>query len=118
MVYVWIALAGGAGSVCRYLVWRAISPAGGMFPYGTLAVNLAGCFLIGLLARMVTHDMLRLTLITGFLGGFTTFSAYGLETLQLFRNGYVTLAVWYLMGSNVGGLAAAWTGWRIGHPAD
>jgi fluoride exporter len=117
MVYLWIAAAGGAGSLCRYLIWRAVTAPDGTFPSGTLTVNLAGCFLIGLLAKMVNHDVLRLALITGFLGGFTTFSAYGLETLNLFRNGFIASAVCYLTASNVGGLAAAWAGWRLGHLA-
>jgi CrcB protein len=82
-------------------------------PAGTLAVNISGCFCIGLLARMVDHDMLRLALITGFLGGFTTFSAFSLETLQLLRNGLISTAVFYVGASNVGGVLAAWAGWRL-----
>lgn len=115
MVYLWIALAGGAGSLCRYLVWRTVTQPESAFPSGTLTVNLLGCFCIGLLARMVNHDVLRLTLITGFLGGFTTFSAFSLETLQLFRNGLIVNAVSYVAASNLGGLLAAWAGWRMGH---
>ena len=114
MVYVWIALAGGAGSLCRYLVWRAVTQPDAVFPTGTLIVNLAGCFCIGLLAKMVNHDVLRLALITGFLGGFTTFSAFGLETLQLLRNGLHLSAVLYVAASNGGGVLAAWAGWRLG----
>ena len=114
MVYFWIAVAGGAGSVCRYLVWRAVSQPESGFPLGTLMVNILGCFCIGLLAKTVNDELLRLTLITGFLGGFTTFSAFGLETLQLLRNGMVASAVWYVMASNVGGIAAAWAGLRVG----
>lgn len=115
MVYFWIALAGGAGSVCRYLVWRTVTVPDAAFPAGTLTVNIIGCFCIGLLAKMVNHDVLRLTLITGFLGGFTTFSAFGLETLHLLRNGLLSTAVWYVTASNVGGILAAWAGWRVGH---
>ena len=115
MVYLWIALAGGAGSLCRYLMWRAITQPDGIFPPGTLTVNILGCFCIGLLAKMVNHDVLRLTLITGFLGGFTTFSAFSLETLNLFRNGMISTAVLYVTASNAGGVLAAWAGWRVGH---
>ena len=113
MRYVWIALAGGAGSLCRYLVWRAVTQPEGTFPAGTLAVNLSGCFCIGLLARMVNHDVLRLALITGFLGGFTTFSAFSLETMQLLRNGLISTALLYAGASNVGGVVAAWAGWQL-----
>ena len=113
MRYLWIALAGGAGSVCRYLVWRAMSDTGSALPYGTLAVNLAGCFGIGLAARVIQDEMTRLAVITGFLGGFTTFSAFGLETLNLLRTGAIGTAIAYATVSNAGGLAAAWAGWRI-----
>lgn len=115
MILLWIAVAGGAGSLCRYLVWRAVTQPDGHFPFGTLTVNILGCFCIGLLAKMVNHDALRLTLITGFLGGFTTFSAFSLETLHLFRNGMISYAVFYVAASNGGGIAAAWAGWRLGH---
>ena len=114
MAYFWIALAGGAGSLCRYLVWRSMTQPDSTFPAGTLAVNILGCFCIGLLARMVNHDVLRLALITGFLGGFTTFSAFSLETFHLFRNGMISTAVLYVTASNAGGLLAAWAGWRVG----
>jgi CrcB protein len=113
MLYVWIALAGGVGSLCRYLLWRAVTQPQAVFPAGTLAVNISGCFCIGLLARMVNHEVLRVVLITGFLGGFTTFSAFSLETLQLFRNGFISSAVLYAGASNVGGVIAAWAGWRL-----
>lgn len=115
MVYLWIAVAGGAGSLCRYLTWRMVTQPEAVFPAGTLTVNLIGCLLIGLLARLVNHDVLRLALITGFLGGFTTFSAYGLETVTLFRNGMISTAVMYVTASNVGGLVAAWAGWQLGN---
>ena len=113
MRYLWIALAGGAGSICRYLVWRAMSGTESTWPYGTLAVNLIGCFGIGVAARVIQDEMTRLAVITGFLGGFTTFSAFGLETLNLLRVGAIGTAVSYVTISNAGGLVAAWAGWRI-----
>lgn len=114
MIYLWIAAAGGAGSLCRYLLWRAVTQPESGFPAGTLTVNILGCFFIGLLAKIMSPDVLRLVLITGFLGGFTTFSAFSLETLQLLRNGMAVTAVCYVTASNVGGIAAAWAGWRMG----
>jgi CrcB protein len=95
-------------------MWRALTPTDGGFPAGTLAVNLLGCFAIGLFAKIVTDEAARLTLMTGFLGGFTTFSAFSLETMQLFRNGLISTAVMYVTASNLGGVLAAWAGWRIG----
>ncbi|MBM3785029.1 MAG: fluoride efflux transporter CrcB [Acidobacteria bacterium] len=112
MRYFWIALAGGAGSVCRYLIWRAVSVPDSAMPYGTLAVNIIGCFAIGVAGRGIQDEMARFAVITGFLGGFTTFSAFGMETLQLFRAGFAGTAVAYAALSNLGGLAAAWLGWK------
>jgi fluoride exporter len=89
------------------------SPESG-FPIGTLTINVLGCFFIGLASKIVTGELLRLALITGFLGGFTTFSAFSMETFQLLRNGMVSTAVWYITASNVGGIAAAWAGWQVG----
>lgn len=89
-----IALGSGIGGICRYGLSTGIYHLlGKTFPYGTLAVNAIGSFLIGfifiiLLERVDSMgDHLRALLIIGFLGGFTTFSSFSLETLQLFENG-------------------------------
>lgn len=111
---VWVFAAGGAGSLCRYLLWLALSTPDSRFPTGTLAVNLLGCFAIGLAGSLIGNPELRLAVVTGFLGGFTTFSAFSLETLNLWRNGAATWAVIYVSASNIGGFAAAWAGWRAG----
>lgn len=113
MPFLWIALGGGAGSVCRYLVWRALTPTDSAFPIGTFAVNILGCFAIGVLGSRLTGETERLALMTGFVGGFTTFSAFGLETLNLIRNGSASVAAAYVACSNAGGLVAAWAGWRL-----
>ena len=81
----------------------------------TLAVNLVGCFLIGLLsalflARTDLPLALRTGLITGVLGGLTTFSSFSLEVLRLFENGQPGVAIAYLLSSLLGGLLAAWLG--------
>jgi fluoride exporter len=87
--FVWICLAGGAGTGCRYLVgiWcgRALGDA---FPFGTLVVNVAGCFCIAAITHValstdLVSPTLRAVLTTGFLGGFTTYSAFNLETTKL-----------------------------------
>lgn len=94
-----VGLGGFAGASCRYLVvsaaqrWFPLA----VLPWGTLAVNVAGCALIGLLAafaeaRAVLGDGTRLLLFTGLLGGFTTFSAFSLETLHLWRDGHASTA--------------------------
>ena len=87
-----IALGGGIGSVCRYSVNRLIATyVVTTLPWATFIVNLVGSFLIGALAfglthRIVHHEAYRLLLITGFLGGLTTFSSFSLDTLHLWLN--------------------------------
>lgn len=109
---VWIAVAAGGamGSVARYGVGnlaRSLAPA---WPWGTLAVNVLGSFLIGLLfawfAARPASDALRLGLITGVLGGFTTFSTFSIETLELLRAGWTASALIYMAATLALGLAA------------
>lgn len=113
-----IILAGGAGSLCRYWVSIWGNSLGSRMPLGTLAVNIAGCFIIGLVGALFLkrpeQETLRIILITGFLGGFTTFSAYSWETIALFRQGSIESALAYVLASNLGGLTAAWLGYRLG----
>ncbi|MBC8316791.1 MAG: fluoride efflux transporter CrcB [Desulfobulbaceae bacterium] len=109
---------GGLGAVFRYLlfVWvqRFASPS---FPYGTLAVNLIGCFAIGLLwawfegTRLI--DEWRLFMFTGFLGGFTTFSTFARETMQLMRAGEYKTAFTYILISNLVGIALVFLGYAM-----
>ncbi|KAA3623375.1 MAG: fluoride efflux transporter CrcB [Proteobacteria bacterium] len=94
MLILAVALGGALGAVLRYaVVTGAASAIGRTFPFGTLAVNIVGSFLIGMLfvwfqARGPHHEILRASLIVGLLGGFTTFSAFSLETLNLFVGGH------------------------------
>lgn len=90
-----VALGGAIGSLLRYYVGlgslRLMGPG---FPWGTLIVNVVGCFIIGVFAEMIMRRFnasveLRLLLITGFLGGFTTFSAFSLDAISLFERGEV-----------------------------
>ncbi len=85
------------------------------FPYGTLAVNLLGCLVIGFLSQLVAlrgvlSAEVRLLLLTGVLGGFTTFSTFGNETMNLLRDGQTAMALVYLGLHIVAGLAAVWLG--------
>ena len=116
--------AGGfLGAIVRYLVIRGVEQlplATAGFPYGTLAVNVAGCLVIGLLGGLASSHGLfaagsgaRVFLFIGILGGFTTFSAFGYDTLMLAREGSFLLAL-----GNVGlqvalGLGAVWLGYRL-----
>lgn len=88
------------------------------FPLGTFVVNVSGCFLIGILAGLAEHQQffssqLRLFLITGILGGFTTFSAFGYETIYLMRTGFIDIAILNVVTSIIVGLAAVWCGLRF-----
>ncbi len=114
-----IAAGGGVGSVMRYLVagfgQRLIV---GPFPLGTLIVNVIGCFALGLLGAAFAGPVLireeyKLAILVGLLGGFTTFSTYGWETLSLVNDGQTARALANIVLSNVLGLAAALAGYRI-----
>ncbi len=105
-----VALGGGVGSVCRFLAASAMTRAWPGFPAGTLLVNVLGCFLMGLLAGWTSDRTLRAALGVGLLGGFTTFSAFGGDTLALAQGGAWKLAA-LNVAANVGlGLAAVWAG--------
>jgi len=103
-----LALAGAVGALCRYglsgLVQKSISST---FPWGTLAVNVIGCFIFGFIwtlsaERLIINSEMRLFILTGFLGAFTTFSSFIFETDQIVGNGQ-----WLLAGANVFGSLAA-----------
>jgi CrcB protein len=110
-----VALLGGAGAVARFLLDGAVSSrAGRGFPWGTLAVNLSGAFLLGLVVgAALSGDALRL-LGTGLLGAYTTFSTWAFEAHRLAEDGRMRGAVANLAVSLVLGLACAWAGRRLG----
>lgn len=116
-----VALGGAIGSVGRYLVSAIWLPAAGphAVPWGTLAVNVAGSFLYGLLFAVLTQYLphggtLRVALLAGFLGGFTTFSSFSFETVRLFQEGQPALAIGYVLASVLSCLLAVWLGlWLV-----
>jgi CrcB protein len=115
-----VGVGGFLGSVLRYAASGAVLAATryDAFPFGTFAVNAAGCLLIGLISGMAElrgsfSPEQRLFLVTGFLGGFTTFSAFGFETYYLLRTGAFLLAAANAVGQVAVGLAAVWGGHRI-----
>ena len=103
--YGYLAVGGVAGTFARYALATAVHRfTGENFPYGTLAVNLSGCFLIGFLAALSGERLLltpnaRLLLVTGFCGAFTTFSALILETGGLLQHGQAGKALLYVLAS-------------------
>ena len=107
-----VAIGGAIGSVARYLVGRAALLLWGVdFPWGTLLVNVMGCFLMGLLAGLLAHfaelsQEVRSFLLIGVLGGFTTFSAFSLDLVTLYQRGAWMNAGLYLFASIVISIAA------------
>lgn len=115
-----VALGGALGSVARYkLGGFALHHTGSWnFPISTFSVNVIGCLLIGILAALVEHHDLfspsvRLLLFTGLLGGFTTFSAFGYESIFLLRRGLLSIAAGYVSLSVAGGLFAVVLGMKL-----
>lgn len=116
-----VGLGGFVGSVARYWFGGVVQDhAGATFPFGTLAVNVVGCFLIGGLselaeARGFLTPEARAFLVIGVLGGFTTFSAFGNETLNLLRERDVALAAANVLANVALALAAVWLGRSAAH---
>lgn len=118
--YIMVLIGGGAGSLARYLAGTAVmNRMAGRFPFGTAVINITGSFLIGLAMVLLTkrfqpHPNWRLLLVTGFLGGYTTFSSFEWESLNLVREGDRLLGLVNLVGSVVAGYLAVWLGAIIG----
>jgi CrcB protein len=117
--YLWVAVGGLFGSAARFAVGRMAGERfGWSFPFATLAVNLTGAFAIGLVVTLLAGRLpdaaWRLLLITGFLGGYTTFSSYSLELVTMLIEGRWGPAVLYGLASNLLGLAACWGGVLLG----
>ncbi|MCA1958902.1 MAG: fluoride efflux transporter CrcB [Nitrospira sp.] len=117
-----IGTGGFVGSILRYLISGAVQTASQSiaFPYGTLAVNVIGCFLIGFLSELAEGRGLfspdaRAFLIVGILGGFTTFSTFGNETMNLLRDGEWAMALLNVGAQVVLGLGGVWLGYILAY---
>jgi len=114
---IFVGLAGLVGTLFRYWLSGFVARHyGETFPWGTMAVNLIGCFLAGAVfyvteERFLVSPTVRTIILIGFLGGFTTFSSYGLQTFTLLRDGEFGLATLNVAASNVFGLLMVWTGY-------
>lgn len=116
-----IAVAGGFGSVLRYLIARWAQGLAGeaRFPFGTLAVNIVGCLAIGFLSAMFAgkegmREEYRLAITVGLLGGFTTFSAFGFDTFFLLSSGHRAAGLANLVLTPTLGLVSVWCGDKLG----
>jgi CrcB protein len=116
---IFIAVAGLAGTLLRYWLSGFVArQQGESFPWGTMVVNLVGCFLAGAVFYLGEQKLLlspnaRTIVLIGLLGGFTTFSSYGLQTFTLLRDDHFGLATLNVAASNVLGLLMIWIGYVV-----
>ncbi len=116
----WVGVGGFLGAVARYLIDGWVSAlTGGAFPWGTLTVNVSGCFLLGfvftlLTERFLPHPTLRTAITVGFVGAFTTFSTFAFETMRLAEDGAVLVALVNVSASVAAGIAAVYFGSALG----
>ena len=115
----WVALAGAAGTLCRYWLQALVQRLSGWaFPSGTLAVNALGCLLFGLVwglaeERLVIRPDLRFILLVGFMGAFTTFSTFAFETGQFLRDSQWALAAANVATQNALGMLCLFAGFAV-----
>jgi CrcB protein len=122
ITYLWLALGGAIGTMARFAVSGAFARmVGETFPWGTVVVNISGCFVIGILAtvtgpdgRLIVAPDLRQFMLIGICGGYTTFSSFSLQTLNLIRNGDMLSAAGNAAISFVACMIAVWIGAVVG----
>ena len=118
-----VAGGGAIGATLRFIVGRFcdVTWESTKFPIATFFVNIVGCFLIGVIAGLSVRDSIspltRLFVVTGILGGFTTFSAFGLETITLLRGGHLMTSLLYILGSVAGGCVGVMIGLSFTEPS-
>jgi len=107
-------IGGGLGSLSRFGIAKAVAPYTPVFPYATLFANILSCILLGFLMQLSLknqiNDTYKWLLMTGFCGGFSTFSTFSGETFQLFQNDHIVLGVLNAVGSIIICLLAIWLG--------
>ncbi len=121
MIYLLMGIGGTLGALLRYSLgeWIETGDVGSLFPLGTLAVNFAGCFVLAFfytatMTRFTVHPHLRSSFGTGFIGSFTTFSAFSREMTELMGTGHLGIAAVYAVGSLLGGFLATMAGMKLG----
>lgn len=122
MILLAIAVGGGTGALLRHWVNHVVqSRYGAAFPLGIFLVNAIGCLAIGLVAGLLASARVHISetgrafIVVGILGGFTTFSSFGLDTFTLARGGQVGAAAFNAVGQLVVGLLAVWAGYALAH---
>lgn len=112
----WVALGGALGSVARFIIGKWL--VSNIFPWGTFVVNITGCFFIGILWALsmknpTIPDHIKLFLMTGVCGGFTTFSTFSIESVTLLREGKISLFLAYSLGSLIIGFLATFSAIKL-----
>jgi fluoride exporter len=115
IIVVAVGVGGVFGAICRYALSLALPTVDGRFPWGTFVINLTGSAVLGFLLILLLEQFPRARLArpvigTGFIGAYTTFSTFMVETVDLVRDKQPGIAALYLVGSLLGGLAAVWIG--------
>lgn len=117
-----IAVGGGAGALLRHFANHVVQTRfGAEFPLGIFLVNVVGCLTIGLVAGLIASTRIHVSevgrafIVVGILGGFTTFSSFGLDTFTLFRGGQIAAAMFNAFGQLFLGLLAVWAGYALAH---
>jgi len=119
MNFLFVFLGGGLGAIARYSISKIIPTGTNGFPFGTWVANIISCIILGfLLSKLLEKELsttYQLLLITGFCGGFSTFSTFSAETLQLLQNGQSHIAISYVAASILVCLLAVWIGLKLGN---
>lgn len=119
MIFLWIGLGGAIGSILRYLISQALQGSTGLFPIGTMTVNVIGSLILGALFAMQEisgvgmKQSMWLFLTVGLCGGFTTFSTFGLETYLLWKEKHVVEAMLYMLSSMIVAPASIASGYTL-----
>ncbi|MEA1986477.1 MAG: fluoride efflux transporter CrcB [Candidatus Marinimicrobia bacterium] len=115
-----VGIGGFIGSISRYLIsgWIQQFSQSGVFPWGTFFVNILGCFLIGIIGALSDgfeffNSTIRILIMIGILGGFTTFSSFGYESFHLIRNKELFTAMIYMVSHFTLGIIFAWIGYTL-----
>jgi len=120
MIWMAVAAGGALGSLARHWVNGRLAHRGAHLMWSTFAVNVVGCLVIGALAGRIASGRLHLTpvartfVFVGFLGGFTTFSTFGLDTFTLGHGGQQQAAIWNIVGQVTLGVGGVWLGYYLG----
>ena len=118
MRWLLVGVAGALGALARYGLDELIGRRTGAFPWGIFVVNVSGAFLIGLMVEVLEprfeDSWVRLAVVTGFLGAYTTFSTFSLDTYRLLEEGHTGQAAFNAFGSLAAGLVAVWLGLTLG----